>query len=40
VSWWIFVVAGILSLLIAWITVAYQSVRAALSNPITSLRYE
>ena len=40
VSWWIFVVAGFLSLLIAWITVAYQSVRAALSNPITSLRYE
>jgi putative ABC transport system permease protein len=40
VEWWIFVVAGVLSLLIAWITVSFQTVKAALSNPVKSLRSE
>lgn len=35
-----FVVAGVLSLLIAWLTVSYQSIKAALVNPVQSLRYE
>jgi predicted permease len=39
-SWWIFVVAGISALLIANLTVSYQSVRASLTNPVNALRYE
>lgn len=35
-----FVLAGVLALLIAWLTVSFQTIRAAKSNPIKSLRYE
>jgi len=37
---WIFVLAGIVALGIALITVSYQSLRAALANPIDALKYE
>jgi ABC-type antimicrobial peptide transport system permease subunit len=40
ISWWIFVSAGVIAVLIAFLTVSYQSVRAALSNPVKSLRTE
>ena len=36
----IFIVTGILALVIALLTVSYQSVKAALANPVESLRYE
>ncbi len=36
----VFLIAGGLALLIAWITVSYQSIRAALANPVKSLRSE
>ena len=39
-SWWIFVVAGAAALLIALLTVSYQAVRAAMANPVKSLRTE
>ncbi|MGQ1891728.1 ABC transporter permease [Thermophagus sp. OGC60D27] len=39
-SWWIFVLAGLLALLIAILTVGWQSVKAAMRNPVKSLRYE
>jgi putative ABC transport system permease protein len=39
-SWWIFVVAGLLSLGITLLTVTYQSWRAATRNPVEVLRYE
>jgi putative ABC transport system permease protein len=37
---WIFILCGILSLLIALLTVSYQSIKAATANPVDSLRYE
>lgn len=40
VSWWVFVLSGMLALLIAFITVGWQAVRAATANPVESLRYE
>ncbi|MBX2946277.1 MAG: ABC transporter permease [Cyclobacteriaceae bacterium] len=36
----VFILAGSLSLLIAWITVGFESVKASLSNPVNSLRNE
>jgi putative ABC transport system permease protein len=36
----IFVLSALLSMLIAWITVSYQSIKAATSKPVDSLRYE
>ncbi|MFB2119009.1 ABC transporter permease [Parapedobacter sp. 2B3] len=40
VHWWMFALAGTAALLIALLTVAYQSVRAARANPVDSLRDE
>jgi len=40
IEWWIFVVAGLTALMIALLTVSFQSVRAALMNPARSLRSE
>ena len=39
-SWWIFVLAGLLALIIALLTVSWQSWRAATRNPVEALRYE
>jgi putative ABC transport system permease protein len=39
-SLWIFVTSGIIALLIALLTVGYQALRAALSNPVDALRHE
>lgn len=40
ISWWVFVVAGLLAIAIAAFTISFQSVRAALMNPVKSLRTE
>jgi len=40
ISWWIFVAAGLAALLIALVTVSFQAIRAAISNPVNSLRTE
>ncbi len=40
IEWWVFAGAGILSILIALATVSYQSVKAAIANPVKSLRTE
>ncbi len=40
ISWTVFALAGILALLIALITVSFQAIKAALANPVESLRSE
>jgi putative ABC transport system permease protein len=39
-SAWIFLTAGMLAFAIALLTVSYQSINAALADPVMSLRYE
>jgi putative ABC transport system permease protein len=40
IGWWVFAFAGGLALLIALLTVSTQAIKAALANPVESLRYE
>ncbi|HXB42720.1 MAG TPA: FtsX-like permease family protein, partial [Puia sp.] len=40
ISWWIFLLAGVLAFVIAIATVSFQAIKAALMNPVTSLRTE
>ena len=40
ISWWFFIAAGSIVLLIALATVSFQAVKAATANPVKSLRYE
>jgi putative ABC transport system permease protein len=40
IKWWVFAVAGLSALLIALATVSFQAIKAALSNPVKSLRSE
>ena len=39
-DWWLFAIAGILVIMVALLTVSFQSVKAALANPVKSLRTE
>lgn len=40
IHWWVFLLAGIIALLVAAITISLQSIKAALANPVRSLRSE
>jgi putative ABC transport system permease protein len=40
IQWWVFIVAGLLAAAIAFVTVSFQAVKAALMNPVKSLRSE
>jgi putative ABC transport system permease protein len=40
VKWWVFFIAGLIAVFIALITVSFQAVKAALANPVKSLRTE
>lgn len=40
IEWWMFLLAGMLAVLVALFTISFQSIRAALMNPVKSLRAE
>jgi putative ABC transport system permease protein len=40
IQWWVLAIAGCTALLIAFVTISFQSIRAALANPVRSLRNE
>ncbi len=40
IKWWVFVLAGVSALIIALVTVSFQSIKAALMNPVKSLKTE
>jgi ABC-type antimicrobial peptide transport system permease subunit len=40
ISWWIFILGGVASVLIALTTVSFQAIKAAIANPVKSLRTE
>jgi putative ABC transport system permease protein len=40
ISWWVFALAGLLTIAIALITVSFQAIKAAVANPVTSLKAE
>jgi putative ABC transport system permease protein len=40
ISPWIIIISGIIAILVAWLTVSFQSIKAATSNPVNALRYE
>lgn len=39
-SWWMFLLAGIIAIMVAIITVCFQAIKAAVANPVKSLRTE
>ena len=39
-SWWMFLVGGVVSIVIALITISFQAIKAAIANPVKSLRTE
>ncbi|MDB5130290.1 MAG: FtsX-like permease family protein [Mucilaginibacter sp.] len=40
IGWWVFIMAGVIALVIAFMTISFQSIKAALANPVDSLRSE
>jgi putative ABC transport system permease protein len=40
IGWWIFLIAGTIAILIALLTISFQAIKAALANPVKSLRTE
>jgi len=40
ISWWIFLLAGVVATLVALFTISFQAIKAAITNPVKSLRAE
>lgn len=39
-QWWVFAIAGVAALAVAWVTISFKSLHAARANPVEALRYE
>ncbi len=37
-NWWLFIIGGVMSVVIALVTVSFQAIKAAVANPVKSLR--
>jgi putative ABC transport system permease protein len=40
IGWWVFAIAAVLAISIAFVTVSFQAIKAAIANPVKSLRTE
>jgi ABC-type antimicrobial peptide transport system permease subunit len=40
ISWWLFAAGGFVSIIIALLTISFQAIKAAIANPVRSLRTE
>jgi putative ABC transport system permease protein len=40
IQWWVFIAAGLAAVLITLATISFQSIKAAIANPVESLRSE
>ena len=40
ISFWIFLLAGLLTLIVAFLTISFRAIKAALANPVETLKYE
>jgi len=40
VEWWVFILSSVVALLVALATLGHHAIRAAMANPVDSLRYE
>ncbi|TSD66896.1 FtsX-like permease family protein [Inquilinus sp. KBS0705] len=40
IQWWVFLLAGVMAMVVALVTISFQAIKAALSNPVKSLRSE
>lgn len=40
ISWWVFAAGGLVAIIIAFATISFQAIKAAIANPVTSLRAE
>ena len=40
INWYLFIKAGLITMLVAWVTISYQSIKIALKNPVDSIRDE
>ncbi|HEY4326743.1 MAG TPA: ABC transporter permease [Mucilaginibacter sp.] len=40
IQWWVFALSGVMAILIAFVTISFQAIKAALANPVKSLRSE
>ncbi len=40
ISWWVFAIAGLIAIIVAFLTISFQALKAANANPVKNLRTE